>query len=98
MTRRPDGPAILGLLILAGVLSVGALALIGMGREVPAEVWALVAGAIGAVGGWVGKTITSEPAPDVIPAPTELEPAPRPEPTSTPAVYPLPDALTRTGQ
>ena len=64
MTRRPDGPAILGLLILAGVLSVGALVLIGMERTVPPEVWALIAGAVGAVGGWVGKTLTSEPLPE----------------------------------
>lgn len=61
MTKRPDSPAIIGLLVLGGILAVGALVLIGIGREVPAEVWALVAGAIGAVGGWVGKTLTAEP-------------------------------------
>lgn len=61
MTKRPDSPAIIGLLVLGGILAVGALVLIGIGREVPAEVWALVAGAIGAVGGWVGKTLTTEP-------------------------------------
>lgn len=64
--RRPDAPAILGLLALAGVLSVGALVLIGLERPVPPEVWALIAGAVGAVGGWVGKTVTTE-TPEVAP-------------------------------
>ena len=58
MMRRPDGPAIVGLLVLAGVLGVGALVLVGVGRDVPVEVWPLVAAAVGAVGGWVGKTAT----------------------------------------
>jgi hypothetical protein len=58
--KRPDSPAILGLLTLAAILSIGALVLIGMERTVPPEVWALIAGAVGAVGGWVGKTITTE--------------------------------------
>ena len=57
---RPDAPAVIGLLILAGILSIGGLTLIGLGHQVPPEVWALVAGGIGAVGGWVGKTLTAE--------------------------------------
>lgn len=109
--KRPDSPAILGLLILAAILSIGALVLIGLDRTVPPEVWALIAGAVGAVGGWVGKTMTTEP----VPAPVVVDVAPAAEvaqaetviplPTSTPAVYPLPveprepgDPLTRTGQ
>jgi hypothetical protein len=76
--KRPDSPAILGLLALAAILSIGALVLIGMERTVPPEVWALIAGAVGAVGGWVGKTITTE-APEV-PAPAEPEAVSAPAP------------------
>ena len=61
--RRPDSPAILGLLALAAILSIGALVLIGIQRNVPAEVWTLVGGMVGAVGGWVGKTVYSEAPP-----------------------------------
>ena len=71
--RRPDSPAILGLLILAAILSIGALVLIGIERNVPAEVWTLVGGMVGAVGGWVGKTVYSEP-PTPPPADPEVTP------------------------
>ena len=93
--KRPDGPAILGLLILAGLLSVGALVLIGLERSVPPEVWALIAGAIGAVGGWVGKTITTEgtvlPLLETTPEPVVQAETVTPLPIRTPAVYPLRD-------
>jgi hypothetical protein len=59
---RPDSPAIVGLLALAAILSIGALVLIGLEREIPSEVWTLVGGMVGAVGGWIGKTATTEPA------------------------------------
>ena len=58
---RPDSPAIVGLLALAAILSIGALVLIGLEREIPCEVWTLVGGMVGAVGGWIGKTATTEP-------------------------------------
>jgi hypothetical protein len=81
--KRPDSPAILGLLTLAAILSIGALVLIGMDRTVPPEVWALIAGAVGAVGGWVGKTVTTEtPTPA---APTEAPAPAEPEAVSAPA-------------
>ena len=87
--KRPDQQAILGLLVVAAILAVGGLILVGLERTVPPEVWALVAAALGAVGGWVGKTLTAE-----TPAPPPVEPArrviePEPLPTSTPSVYPL---------
>ena len=97
--KRPDQQAILGLLIVAALLSVGGLILVGLDRTVPPEVWALVAAALGAVGGWVGKTMTAEtpePEPDRIPAPLPpMEPARRVDvdATRTPAVYPLPEPV-----
>lgn len=87
--KRPDQQAILGLLVVAAILAVGGLVLVGLERTVPPEVWALVAAALGAVGGWVGKTLTAEtPVPPVVePARRVIEPEPLP--TSTPSVYPL---------
>lgn len=63
MNQRPDSLAVIGLLILAGVLGVGGIVLTALGHSAPTEVWAIVAASAGAVGGWVGKTLTSEPPP-----------------------------------
>ncbi len=62
MKPRPDSPAILGLIGLAGVVIVGWIILTALGKTVPGEAWGLVLTLAGIVGGWVGKTLTSEPA------------------------------------
>lgn len=79
--KRPDSPAVMGLLALAAVLGVGALVLIGMDRAVPPELWAIIAGITGGVAGWIGKTLTAEAPepPPVVEAP-ELTPMGNPLP------------------
>ena len=71
MKARPDSPAILGLIGLAGVVIVGWIILTALGKPVPGEAWGLVLTLTGVVGGWVGKTLTSEPvevlAPESLP-------------------------------
>ncbi len=107
--KRPDSVAVVGLLVAAALIAVAGLALIAAGHDVPAEVWAIVAASLGAVGGWIGKTVVSEPppAPEIVAPPARpiehIDPRP-----PTPAVYPLPtvdadpgtpdtpDPLTRT--
>ena len=61
MKSRPDNPAILGLIGLAGLVIVGWIILTALGKTVPGEAWGLVLTLAGIVGGWVGKTLTSEP-------------------------------------
>ena len=61
MKSRPDTPAILGLIGLAGLVIVGWIILTALGKSVPGEAWGLVLTLAGIVGGWVGKTLTSEP-------------------------------------
>lgn len=78
MKTRPDTPAILGLIGLAGLVIVGWILLSALGKTVPGEAWGLVLTLTGVVGGWVGKTLTSEAAPTVDVA--EPIPAPAPEP------------------
>ena len=86
MTERPDSPAVLGLLVLAALLGVGAIVLLALDKDVPPELWAIVAASAGAVGGWVGKTLTKEKPPP-------------PEPIAiVEADTVQSDALTRTGQ
>ena len=93
MTRRPDTPAVMGLVALAGLLILGWILLTALGKAVPSEAWIALAGLVGAVAGWVGKTATvdtpaavvAEPMPTHLPAPLPpLEPEPRPSGT-TPA-------------
>lgn len=71
MKSRPDSPAILSLIGLAGVVIVGWIILTALGKPVPGEAWGLVLTLTGVVGGWVGKTLTSEPvevlAPESLP-------------------------------
>ena len=71
MKARPDSPAILGLIGLAGLVIVGWIILTALGKTVPGEAWGLVLTTVGIVGGWVGKTLTSEPvevlAPESLP-------------------------------
>ena len=71
MKPRPDSPAILGLIGLAGLVIVGWIILTALGKPVPGEAWGLVLTLTGVVGGWVGKTLTSEPvevlAPESLP-------------------------------
>ena len=67
MMERPDSPAVIGLLLLAALLGVGAIVLLALGKEVPPELWAIVAASAGAVGGWVGKTLTAEKPDEVDP-------------------------------
>ena len=62
MKARPDSPAILSLIGLAGLLVLGWIILAALGKEVPAEAWVAISTLAGIVGGWVGKTLTSEPA------------------------------------
>lgn len=62
MKPRPDSPAILGLIGLAGLVIIGWIILTALGKTVPGEAWGLVLTLAGIVGGWVGKTLTSEPA------------------------------------
>ena len=78
MRQRPDTPAILGLIGLAGLLVLGWIILSALGKTVPAEAWVAISTVAGIVGGWVGKTLTSEAAPTVDVA--EPIPAPAPEP------------------
>lgn len=59
--KRPDSPAILGLIGLAGLLVLGWIILSALGKEVPPEAWVAISTVAGIVGGWVGKTLTSEP-------------------------------------
>ena len=61
MKQRPDSPAILGLIGLAGLVIVGWIILTALGKTVPGEAWGLVLTLAGIVGGWVGKTLTAEP-------------------------------------
>lgn len=61
MKSRPDSPAILSLIGLAGLLVLGWIILAALGKEVPAEAWVAISTLAGIVGGWVGKTLTSEP-------------------------------------
>ena len=61
MRQRPDTPAILGLIGLAGLLVLGWIILSALGKTVPAEAWVALSTLAGIVGGWVGKTLTSEP-------------------------------------
>ena len=68
MKSRPDTPAILGLIGLAGLLVLGWIILSAVGKTVPAEAWVAISTVAGIVGGWVGKTLTSEPAEVVAPA------------------------------
>ncbi len=80
MRQRPDTPAILGLIGLAGLLVLGWIILSALGKTVPAEAWVAISTVAGIVGGWVGKTLTSEPAPtvdvaEIVPAPAQPEPA-----------------------
>ena len=89
MKVRPDSPAILGLIGLAGLVIVGWIILTALGKSVPGEAWGLVLTLTGVVGGWVGKTLTSEPAPTVDVA--EPLPAPAPEPAQ-PAIEVHPPA------
>ena len=74
MKARPDSPAILGLIGLAGVVIVGWIILTALGKPVPGEAWGLVLTLTGVVGGWVGKTLTSEPVSEPIPATLETSP------------------------
>ena len=71
MKSRPDSPAILGLIGLAGLVIVGWIILTALGKTVPGEAWGLVLTLAGIVGGWVGKTLASEPvevlAPESLP-------------------------------
>ena len=71
MKSRPDSPAILSLIGLAGLLVLGWIILAALGKEVPAEAWVAISTLAGIVGGWVGKTLTSEPvevlAPESLP-------------------------------
>ena len=78
MKSRPDSPAILSLIGLAGLLVLGWIILSALGKTVPAEAWVAISTLAGIVGGWVGKTLTSEAAPTVDVA--EPIPAPAPEP------------------
>ena len=91
--KRPDTPAIMGLIGLAALLIVGWVVLTVAGEETPPEAWVALSGVVGIIGGWVGKTLMAEtpPAPEVVPTPVvvDVEPA-AVLPTSTPAVYPLP--------
>lgn len=80
MRQRPDTPAILGLIGLAGLLVLGWIILSALGKTVPAEAWVAISTLAGIVGGWVGKTLTSEAAPtvdvaEIVPAPAQPEPA-----------------------
>ena len=59
--KRPDSPAILGLIGVAGLLVLGWIILSALGKEVPPEAWVAISTVAGIVGGWVGKTLTSEP-------------------------------------
>lgn len=63
MMKRPDSPAILGLIGLAALLVAGWVILAALGKPVPPELWIALSTVVGVVGGWVGKTLTSEPAP-----------------------------------
>ena len=78
MRQRPDAPAILALIGLACLLVLGWIILSALGKTVPAEALVAISTVAGIVGGWVGKTLTSEPAPTVDVA--EPIPAPAPEP------------------
>lgn len=84
MKQRPDSPAILGLIGLAGLVIVGWILLSALGKSVPGEAWGLVLTLTGVVGGWVGKTLTSEPVDQVDTVPVERWS----EPISPPAESP----------
>lgn len=60
MNQRPDTPAVVGLIALAGLLVVGWVVLAALGKNVPPELWIALSTVVGVVGGWVGKTLTSE--------------------------------------
>lgn len=77
MKTRPDTPAILGLIGLAGLVIVGWILLSALGKSVPGEAWGLVLTLTGVVGGWVGKTMTAEPPAEPVEPPAPVEsPAP----------------------
>lgn len=62
MKQRPDSPAVLGLIGLAALLVAGWVILTALGKDVPPELWIALSTVVGVVGGWIGKTLTSEPA------------------------------------
>ena len=82
MKARPDSPAILGLIGLAGLLVVGWVILSALGKDVPAEAWVAISTVAGIVGGWVGKTLTSEPVEvvEVVPEVDQVEVVPEVHP------------------
>ena len=71
MKPRPDSPAILGLIAVAALIVVGWVVLTVAGKSTPAEAWIALSTVVGVVGGWVGKTLTTEPAPEVAPEPVD---------------------------
>ncbi len=94
--RSDQSIAIYGVLAIAVIGLVGYIVLLGLGREVPDALLAVVvASAISGVLGWARGGTYYDPTPEVVPAPvvadrpatvaTAAEPAPVP----TPAVYPL---------
>lgn len=66
MKQRPDSPAVLGLIGLAALLVAGWVILTALGKDVPPELWIALSTVVGVVGGWIGKTLTSEPAPPTV--------------------------------
>jgi hypothetical protein len=93
MTRRPDQPAILGLIGLAGLIVLGWIVLSALDKPVPAEAWLAVGALGGIVGGWVGKTVVTEVRGAIDSAPPATPPdiagagAPTPPAAAGPATW-----------
>lgn len=77
MNKRPDGQAVLGILAVAGLIVVGWIILSAIGHDVGANPWQVVAACIGAVAGWVGKSVWSD---------REQQPPEPPRPSDAPPV------------
>lgn len=79
--RRPDTPAIMGLIGLAALLIIGWVVLTVAGKPTPPEAWVALSGVVGIIGGWVGKTLMAETPAQVEPEPVvELTPMGNPVP------------------
>lgn len=86
MTRRPDTPAVMGLIGLAALIVVGWIVLTALDKPVDREAWLAFGMITGGILGWIGKTLLGEAAtPEVIPEP---EPAVRLTPMGNPVPKP----------
>lgn len=99
--RSDQSVAVYAIIAISGAALVGGIVLLALGRDVPAELWALALGGITGGFGWARGGTYYDPTPEVVPAP-EVKPSPvvplslsaqddllTPDRTATPAVYPL---------